>query len=126
MCSVDSVPNSTYTWDTGQKGSILTILNVTRTTNTRHDCTANNVMDTSFKGVVFGSNSFFANLDILCKFKFTSLRYNNLTPIEYEFKVIEGSSFTILCSANKGDVLTIRNVRTDMERNVTLLSGLHL
>ena len=71
MCSVDSVPNSTYTWDTGHKGSILTIVNVTRTTNTRHNCMAKNVMDTSFKGNVIGSNYSFANLDILCKYKFT-------------------------------------------------------
>ena len=60
--------------------------------------------------------------------------YNNVTPIENEFKVIEGWSFKILCSASsnpaprytwsghvaqQGDALIIRNVRTDIERNVT-------
>ncbi|XP_052216896.1 uncharacterized protein LOC127834857 isoform X4 [Dreissena polymorpha] len=134
MCSVDSVPNSTYTWDTGHKGSILTIVNVTRTTNTRHICMAKNVMDTSFKGNVIGSNTSFANLDILYGPSTIALMYNNVTPIKNEFKVIEGWSFKILCSASsnpaprytwsghvaqQGNALIIRNVRTDIERNVT-------
>ncbi|KAH3811812.1 hypothetical protein DPMN_140227 [Dreissena polymorpha] len=134
MCSVDSVPNSTYTWDTGHKGSILTIVNVTRTTNTRHNCMAKNIMDTSFKGNVIGSNYSFANLDILYGPSTIALMYNNVTPIENKFKVIEGWSFKILCSASsnpaprytwsghvaqQGDALIIRNVRTDIERNVT-------
>ncbi|XP_052217144.1 uncharacterized protein LOC127835014 [Dreissena polymorpha] len=133
-CSADSVPNSTYTWDTGHKGSILTIMNVTRTTNTRHNCTANNAMDTSFKGNVTGSNYSFANLDILYGPATIEVKYNNVTPIENTFKVLEGWSFTILCSASsnpapryswfgpvagEGNVLIIRNVRTDMNRNVT-------
>ncbi|KAH3811817.1 hypothetical protein DPMN_140232 [Dreissena polymorpha] len=133
-CSVDSVPNSTYSWDAGYEGNILTIVNITRTTNTRHNCMAKNVMDTSFKGNFIGSNYSFANLDILYGPETIALMYNNVTPIENEFKVIEGWSFKILCSASsnpaprytwsghvaqQGDALIIRNVRTDIERNVT-------
>ncbi|XP_052216904.1 synaptogenesis protein syg-2-like isoform X2 [Dreissena polymorpha] len=134
MCSVDSVPKSTYSWDAGYEGNILTIVNITRTTNIRCNCTAKNVMDTLFKGIVIGSNYSFANLDILYGPEIIALRYNNVTPIENVFKVIEGWSFTILCSARsnpasryswfgpvtgEGEVLNIQNVTSDMYKNVT-------
>ncbi|KAH3813700.1 hypothetical protein DPMN_142166 [Dreissena polymorpha] len=134
MCSVDSVPKSTYSWDAGYEGNILTIVNITRTTNIRCNCTAKNVMDTLFKGIIIGSNYSFANLDILYGPEIIALRYNNVTPIENVFKVIEGWSFTILCSARsnpasryswfgpvtgEGVVLSIQNVTSDMYTNVT-------
>ncbi|KAH3769862.1 hypothetical protein DPMN_171143 [Dreissena polymorpha] len=127
MCSVNSVPNSTYTWDTGHEGSIITIVNITRTTNTLYNCTATNVIETSFKGNVIGRNYSSANLDLLYGPATIEVKYNNVTPIENTFKIIEGWSFTILCSASsnpapryswfgpaagEGNVLIIRNDET--------------
>ncbi|KAH3690938.1 hypothetical protein DPMN_192762, partial [Dreissena polymorpha] len=59
-------------------------------------------------------------------------KYNNVTTIEHEFKVIEEWSFTIVCSSSSNpasryswfgpftgerEVLSKRNVRTDKNRN---------
>ncbi|XP_052214574.1 protein turtle-like [Dreissena polymorpha] len=134
MCSVDSFPASTYTWNTGHERSIQTIANVTRTTNTTYICTTRNFMDTSFKGSAVGSNSSSVNIDVLYGPASIALKYNNVTSIGHALPVIKGWSFTLLCSAisnpapryawsgpvdQEGDVLIIRNVTNDTNRNVT-------
>ncbi|XP_052215140.1 neural cell adhesion molecule 2-like [Dreissena polymorpha] len=134
LCSVDSVPISTYSWYPGHEGSTRTIVNVTRTTNTIYTCTAKNFMNTSFRETVIGSNYSSANLDILYVPANIEVKYNNVTLFERELKVIEGWSFTILCSVTSnptsryswfgpvdgdGEVLFIQNMRTNMNRSVT-------
>ena len=62
------------------------------------------------------------------------VKYNNVTLFERELKVIEGWSFTILCSVTSnptsryswfgpvdgdGEVLFIQNMRTNMNRSIT-------